>query len=906
MDKRKKGTGIIVLAIFLFMIVAIPTGSALVALPEPGVKWHNPTFSDVTDVTVGDLTGNGGADVAYIDVLAPRTLSAVYGINGTEYWTNSSVSGYSIAVGDVDGDGKNEVVAGGWNNNESKPGITVFEDNGTFKFFYETNSEYVKDIELGDVDNDGVADIVACNNVAEGWIYAFNGTDRGNLTGWPQNFTDEFFEDIALGNLDGNPGLDIAAISHTMSPGTLYAFNSTGYLMWLNDTVSGRSVEIGDVDGDTEEEVVIGDQASSHVYVYNSTGALEYSFDTIHPPSEVELGDLDDDTSDLEIAVITGYEVDFTIYALDTDDSGELNELWNFSIDWTPNRYFGEGLAIGDVDGDNKNEVIALSDTDDYGPVSKVWAFDGLDGNGDGQGDVVWMYALPSHPNDVEVGDVDDDGDTEVIVGTNHEGYGSVYALFTKQPALEVNKAVWNPVNETWVKELTAKLNDTLRFNCTITNTGNCNLTRIRFWDVLDCSLVFAGNATLTNASGWEEEIPTPPCPPRYCFKPQVLHPYNLSWDPYDPCLWTEKFVELCPDTGHNHTLDQWEDNGDGRVSACDQLWLESYCEWYHVENVPYTLLVNNTETGESMYIESVLDYESVTLSTPNGTEWRTACGCKDRYTVIDWQDKASNFAQLSVGDQITLQNERTEEEVQYTVEEVTIDLVVSKEWQIDWLPFDPFVPRILEPSQSITIEYNATVVNCGVDNNTFVAKGSAGIFRSNSEYNAVTGVLPIDTWYYSEPAVVTITVPCPTGDAADATPAVKDVFTTGEDVYALGHNFAPNKSVDIYITPVRTWAFGDNISDYAIIGPINTTTDANGSIGIYPTVLVWSDPVPGQYHMVFDDPDGLYEPGVDLYDYFEVIGVAAVPLITPLGIVALTGLLSLVALSTLVIRKKR
>ena len=81
----------------------------------------------------------------------------------------------------------------------------------------------------------------------------------------------------------------------------------------------------------------------------------------------------------------------------------------------------------------------------------------------------------------------------------------------------------------------------------------------------------------------------------------------------------------------------------------------------------------------------------------------------------------------------------------------------------------------------------------------------------------------------------------------------------------------------------------------------MNVTTDGNGDLG---PVLIWPKSVLGHYYMVYDDPNGVYDPDSDPLYEFSVVGT--VPVVTPFGIVALIGLLSIVALSTLKRRKKR
>ncbi len=460
-------------------------------------------------------------------------------------------------------------------------------------------------------------------------------------------------------------------------------------------------------------------------------------------------------------------------------------------------------------------------------------------------------------------------------------------------PELEVTKTVWN--GTAWVKALNASINENVRFNCTITNTGDVNLTEIRFWDILDCSLNSSGNVTLKIPShGVEAEITLRGTP---IFKPKVLHP-DHSWALGNPN--STNFTELCPEVGAHRTIVDWDDtNKDGQVSICDQLKLSSAVPyyWYHVDRVPYTLNLSNEALG-TKYFDSVLNWNDVDLSDPNGTEWLEVCGCKDRYILMNWTDSTSSpDGNLSAGDTILLRNERTGDEAEYTLEELAIDLVVSREWEIDKLPVNSGF--ILKPNQTITIEYNATVVRCGVDHNTFRAKG-------NLSYGG--GYV----WCYSNEDKVTITVPCPGGYASDSGGTEQEVYYTDETVYATGSGFAPNSEVDIYITEDKHWIDGTPINSTIYREEHNVTTDGNGSIT---GEEIWPNPDPGEYDIVYDTNNNkIFDLDIDAADNvndpgFIVLGRAPreqVPALTPVGIAVLIVLLSLSATGTMVRKKKR
>jgi hypothetical protein len=404
--------------------------------PLPVELWKYDLIDDVTDLAVGDLDGDDNEDVVSIDWWEENfTLNALQGADGSNVPGNWPIDmdGISVAVGDIDGDSLNEIVAARVDDgNSSNNGLYAYEHDGTFKWQYQIYDP-IRDIEIGDIDGNGRNDVVACDPADSGVVYVINGINGEDLDidgnpstdEWPVSIEFENFVDIALGHIDDTYGLDIAAISEG-TPATLYLFSSMGAVLDTAD-ISGRSVEIGDIDGlgdidgDGSNEIVAGtNNGWVRAFSYRGVELVEdYAYYVETPVTDVELGELDDDPENgLEVACITSTEE--TLYALDID---EEQVMWDYPMSWST-EYYGESIAIGDIDRDYKNEVIACSSE----VTHYVYAFDGIDNNGDGKGDLVFApYEFHTSGGerritDLEIGDLDGDGDQDIVFGTTENG----------------------------------------------------------------------------------------------------------------------------------------------------------------------------------------------------------------------------------------------------------------------------------------------------------------------------------------------------------------------------------------------------------------------------------------------------------------------------------------------------
>jgi hypothetical protein len=200
--------------------------------------------------------------------------------NVTAWYWNSNTTIQSVAKGDVYGDGKAEIITGGYFNDGIRNVAQLIVWNGAtlqvkrLTSWYWTGDTKINSVALGDVDGDGQVEVVTGGSFNDGarsvaQLIVWNGATLQvkRLTSWYWT-GDTTINSVALGDVDGDGQVEVVTggsffdgardVAQLIEwSGANLAVDRLTSWYWTGNTVI-NSVAIGNVDGDGQVEVVTG------------------------------------------------------------------------------------------------------------------------------------------------------------------------------------------------------------------------------------------------------------------------------------------------------------------------------------------------------------------------------------------------------------------------------------------------------------------------------------------------------------------------------------------------------------------------------------------------------------------------------------------------------------------------
>ncbi len=337
-------------------------------------------------VTVSDIDGDGKSDIIVTNQNG-NTISILrntsIGVKNISFATKVDISTSTFPLGgcatDLDGDGKPDLVIVSHNGNK----VGVFRNTSTVgnismasEIDYATGSSPYS-VAVGDLDGDGKPDLAVCNSSSHTISVYLNTSTVGNLS-----FTNKidytvsgYVVGVAIGDMDGDGKLDIIATNN--SPYTVSVLRNTSsgngnisfasYKDFATESGSYCTV-IGDLDGDGKLDLVVTNESAGTLSVLKNnstvgnvsfTTKVDYAAQSGGLPSYLCLTDMEGDGK-LDIATVSGFATTFSSVSLFRNNSN----IGAISFE-TPVNYTSSAGAFniytGDLDGDGKPDIISAS-----------------------------------------------------------------------------------------------------------------------------------------------------------------------------------------------------------------------------------------------------------------------------------------------------------------------------------------------------------------------------------------------------------------------------------------------------------------------------------------------------------------------------------------------------------------
>jgi hypothetical protein len=343
-------------------------------------KLDSTTSTRPSGIAVGDLNGDGRAEV-----IISNSTSAIINVfrnthtgSGFAFATKTNLTvpsgATAVIADDFDGDGKLDIAA----SSSSAGKVALFRNTTVSDISFATRVDSsagstIQAIASGDLDGDGKPEIVVANSAASTVSILRNTSTVGNLV-FANRLTFATGSSpfsVAIGDIDGDGKLDI--VSGNAQAGTISVLRNTSTIGAITfatkvDFTSGGfpfGANLGDVDEDGKLDVLIADQGANKLVIHRNTStsgtpsfATKVEFNTANAPFRVAVGDLDGDGK-VELVVSNNSSNSISLFK-NNSTSGTLSLATKVDFA-TATAPFASMIA--DLSGDNRPDIAVVNQT---------------------------------------------------------------------------------------------------------------------------------------------------------------------------------------------------------------------------------------------------------------------------------------------------------------------------------------------------------------------------------------------------------------------------------------------------------------------------------------------------------------------------------------------------------------
>ena len=275
---------------------------------------YDENFKGGARVARGDFNDDGLGDIAVGAGIGGGPHVKVFNKKGQEVWSAFPFSenfrgGVDVAAGDVDGDGKDELIVGQFSQGQAWVKVYKVNDNKTILAeFIAFDQSFKGGVRLtaGDIDGDSQDEIIAGTGYGSGpqvRVFELNGKMLMDFSPFHPNFRGGV--DVASGDINGNGIDEIATSQNYFGQAWIKVYNNHSEVLsefkaYPDDIKSGANISMADIDKDSFAEIITGTGQNGKPWVK----AFDYSSEELSTNfmaySEEYVGGIDVAAGDLD------------------------------------------------------------------------------------------------------------------------------------------------------------------------------------------------------------------------------------------------------------------------------------------------------------------------------------------------------------------------------------------------------------------------------------------------------------------------------------------------------------------------------------------------------------------------------------------------------------------------------